>query len=147
MKKIKAFTIQSILVGSVIMSIMTVTAISLLYPSIDKAKENLIKSKLMEQYSFISIEKDSGFKNILLANQNNDSDNDILDELINSKFVSDIKDISFIDFTNTTWIIEKEIIGDNIKLAIKINSTNNETQKIIENTLSEVSFVLNEVSN
>lgn len=147
MKKIKAFTIQSILVGSVIMSIMTVTVISLLYPSIDKAKENLIKSKLMEQYSFISIEKDSGFKNILLANQNNDSDNDILDELINSKFVSDIKDISFIDFTNTTWIIEKEIIGDNIKLAIKINSTNNETQKIIENTLSEVSFVLNEVSN
>ncbi len=147
MKKIKAFTIQSILVGSVIMSIMTVTAISLLYPSIDKAKENLIKSKLMEQYSFISIEKDSGFKNILLVDQNNDSDNDILDELINSKFVSDIKDISFIDFTNTTWIIEKEIIGDNIKLAIKINSTNNETQKIIENTLSEVSFVLNEVSN
>jgi hypothetical protein len=126
---------------------MTVTAISLLYPSIDKAKENLIKSKLMEQYSFISIEKDSGFKNILLVDQNNDSDNDILDELINSKFVSDIKDISFIDFTNTTWIIEKEIIGDNIKLAIKINSTNNETQKIIENTLSEVSFVLNEVSN
>lgn len=147
MKKIKAFTIQSILVGSVIMSIMTVTAISLLYPSINKAKENLIKSKLMEQYSFISIEKDSGFKNILLVDQNNDNDNDILDELINSKFVSNIKDISFIDFTNTTWIIEKEIIGDNIKLAIKINSTNNETQKIIENTLSEVSFVLNEVSN
>jgi hypothetical protein len=147
LKKIKAFTIQSILVGSVIMSIMTVTAISLLYPSINKAKENLIKSKLMEQYSFISIEKDSGFKNILLVDQNNDNDNDILDELINSKFVSNIKDISFIDFTNTTWIIEKEIIGDNIKLAIKINSTNNETQKIIENTLSEVSFVLNEVSN
>jgi type II secretory pathway pseudopilin PulG len=147
MKKIKAFTIQSILVGSVIMSIITVTAISLLYPSIDKAKENLIKSKLMEQYSFISNEKNSGFKNILLVDQNNDNDNDILDELINAKFVSNIKDISFIDFTNTTWIIEKEIIGDNIKLAIKINSTNNETQKIIENTLSEVSFVLNEVSN
>lgn len=147
MKKTKAFTVQSVIISSLIVSIMAITAIGFYYPSVDKAKENLVLSKLYEQYNFIQLEKNSGFKTILELSKTGDNDNDILDELSNAGILSPISSISFFENNSLNWVIEKKITGDTIELQIKISSSNFEDSKIIDKSISGNEFLLNKVTN
>ncbi len=147
MKKTKAFTVQSVIISSLIVSIMAITAIGFYYPSVDKAKENLILSKLYEQYNFIQLEKNSGFKTILELSKTGDNDNDILDELSNAGIISPISTISFFENNSLNWVIEKNITGDTIELQIKISSLNSEDSKIINKSISGNEFLLKKVTN
>lgn len=147
MKKTKAFTVQSVIISSLIVSIMAITAIGFYYPSVDKAKESLVLSKLYEQYNFIQLEKNSGFKTILELSKTGDNDNDILDELSNAGVLSPISSISFFENNSLNWVIEKKITGDTIELQIKISSSNFEDSKIIDKSISGNEFLLNKVTN
>lgn len=147
MKKTKAFTVQSVIISSLIVSIMAITAIGFYYPSVDKAKENLILSKLYEQYNFIQLEKNFGFKTILELSKTGDNDNDILDELSNAGIISPISTISFFENNSLNWVIEKNITGDTIELQIKISSLNSEDSKIINKSISGNEFLLKKVTN
>lgn len=126
---------------------MAITAIGFYYPSVDKAKENLILSKLYEQYNFIQLEKNSGFKTILELSKTGDNDNDILDELSNAGIISPISTISFFENNSLNWVIEKNITGDTIELQIKISSLNSEDSKIINKSISGNDFLLKKVTN
>jgi Tfp pilus assembly protein PilE len=137
--KVKGYTVQNLIIGTIISSIIATAAFVNYWPSVENAKVNLVKSKVLEQISFLKSEQNNSFLKITsILNSNGDGDDDILDELIQYNVLSSIPDEKILDKGQLTWIIQKNIVGDNYSFKLNISSTKKEDQELINKAVSNI---------
>lgn len=90
MKRLKAVSIQSIIIGSVITGVIALSGLAALWPSVEKSKIYTIAETLDEQDAYIVSQIEFDYKNILTLHVSGDGDEDYLDELIGSGQISSL---------------------------------------------------------
>lgn len=124
MKKLKAVSVQSIIIGSVITGVIALAGLAALWPSVEKAKIYTIAETLDEHDAYIVSQLEFDYGKILTSHAAGDGDEDYLDELIDVGQVSNIPYFMFQDPDNLVWEIRAVFVNGSPKFYFYFDSTN-----------------------
>lgn len=143
-KKIRAYSVQSIMLASIIMGILGVGAYSFIWPSIDLAKEVSISSHLKKQANLLLLDKKTNYLSIRNSvSLYGNSDGNYIDELVTNQYLDDIPLRIFSSPSDLIWKIIKETnaIGEDT-YKIEISSLSANDSKLINNAKIKASLPL-----
>lgn len=141
--KDKGFSIQSIIIGSIILSILTVAATSNLWPVAEDSKTGVIVSFIQEQQGYINSELNRGFGYIESVNDPaNGGDakvQDYLGDLIAAGRLSSLPLRLFEEPAALTWEIRGLTKGGVLRAYyIHISSTNDVDAALITSAINQL---------
>lgn len=132
----KGFSIQSVIIGSILAAILSGVAFTNMWGSVDKAKVNTLASVIKEQITLFSSQPDYDFESL---NTDGNPD-DYLADLIDNGLLSPIPDV-FEDPAALTWEVRQTVVSGYKKVFYAtISSTNQEDQALIDDAIQSLNI-------
>lgn len=134
-KSQKGFSLQNIIIASIIATIFGGMVSNQMWGSVDSAKVTTLASVIKEQKVVVSSSPDYDYDAI-----NTDNNHDYLPELVEAGVLSPIPDV-FVDRSALTWEVRKMLIQGHKRIFyVSISSTNPDDQELINEAIDMLSF-------
>lgn len=140
----KGFSLQSVIVGSIIAAILAVVGTISLMGTVSDSRALTVASHITSQVESLKTHTLDNFKRLEAANlavNGGDANlDDYLNDAIKAGYLERTPDSLFQDKAALTWEIRKVVVNGKKAYYIYITSTNSEDQTLIDEALNKTSF-------
>lgn len=135
MKKTKGFSVQSIIIGSVITGVIALAGLAYMWDSVEKSKIYIVAQSIDEQDAYIVSRGEFDYNPILSLHASGDGDEDYLDELMEQGLVSKLPIKFFKEPSALTWEIRAVMVDGKPNFYHFLDSTNEDDLELLTSAI------------